>query len=88
MLRRKSLQCQQVVELLSDYLEHALPRRLVRLIDAHLALCPNCTAYLEQLRTTTDLASALRGEDVPDEVVDALSEAFDTFHRESGTRGD
>ena len=50
--RRDDLVCQQVVELVTDYLEGVLSRRDRKRFDRHLRACPNCTAYLEQMRTT------------------------------------
>lgn len=59
LLRRKDLVCQQAVELLTDYLEGALSRRDRRRLEAHLRDCPNCAAYLEQIRTTIRLSGAV-----------------------------
>ena len=58
-LRRKDLVCQQAVELVTDYLEGALSRRDRRRFEAHLRACPNCTAYLEQIRMTIRLTGAI-----------------------------
>jgi anti-sigma factor RsiW len=53
------LLCQEVVELLTEYLSHTLaPEDLVRL-EQHLLTCPPCTAYLEQFRATLELAGGL-----------------------------
>jgi len=79
--RDRSLACQQVVELLTDHLEGALPPRLATLLDRHLAACPNCSAFLEQLRVSIALASSIPPADVPDDVVDALTDAFAEYHR-------
>ena len=50
--RRDGLACVQAVELMTDYLEGALPaRRRVR-FEAHLASCPACAVYLDQMRET------------------------------------
>ena len=74
--RRQSIVCQQWVELVTDYLEGALPRPLQQAADRHLDDCPHCREYLEQMRRTIDLTGRLAEEDVPDEVVDALAKAF------------
>ena len=50
--------CRQVVELVTDYLEGALPGQLQDAVERHLAVCPPCVVYVEQMRTT---AAALRG---------------------------
>ena len=51
------LACINVVELVTDYLEGALPAVEARRLERHLATCPGCTEYLEQLRA---IAGSLR----------------------------
>jgi anti-sigma factor RsiW len=63
-LSREELVCQQVVELVSDYIEGALPRRERRRLEAHLVGCEHCSEYLEQMRTTIRLTGRLRREDL------------------------
>jgi anti-sigma factor RsiW len=62
-LRHRDIVCQQAVELVTDYLEGALTRRDRRRFEAHLRACPNCTAYVEQIRITIQLAGAIDTED-------------------------
>ena len=45
--------CQQVVELVTDYLEAALPTEDAELFEQHLNYCQGCEWYLAQMRTTT-----------------------------------
>jgi anti-sigma factor RsiW len=53
------LLCQEVVELVTEYLSHALsPEDRVRL-EKHLLTCAPCTAHLAQVRTTIALAGGL-----------------------------
>jgi anti-sigma factor RsiW len=47
--------CQELVELVSDYFDGALSDPDRDAFDAHLALCPGCVTYLEQMRTTMRL---------------------------------
>ena len=77
LLRRRVIVCQQWVELVTAYLDDALPRRLTRAIDRHLADCEHCTEYLGQMRRTIELTGHLRDDDVPAEVVDVLTRAFE-----------
>jgi anti-sigma factor RsiW len=44
--------CQELVELVTDYFDGALPDDVHTAFDAHVAVCPGCDAYLEQMRTT------------------------------------
>jgi len=52
------LACIDEVELVTDYLEGALPAAEARRLERHLETCPGCTEYLEQMRT---LAAGLGG---------------------------
>lgn len=64
-LRQKpELVCQQVVELVTDYLEGALSRSERRRFEAHLAGCENCTEYLSQMRATIRLTGRLDADDL------------------------
>ena len=42
--------CQQMVELVTDYLEGRLPAAERARFEAHLALCDGCEAYVDQMR--------------------------------------
>lgn len=77
-LRRKDLVCQQAVELVTDYLEGSLSRRDRRRFEAHVRACPNCSAYLEQIRLTISLTGRID----PDELSpDAQADLIDLYHR-------
>ena len=55
-----ALTCQELVELVTDYLEGALsPLGRIR-FEEHLVTCTGCTAYLEQMRRTIHAAAAER----------------------------
>ena len=74
------LACQELVELVTDYLEGALPAAERARFDAHVAACPGCGEYLEQMRATlalTRASGALEGR--PE--VDGLLRAFRDWHR-------
>ena len=76
--------CNQVVELLTDYLEGALDPEMRRRVEAHLDLCPPCVVFLDQLRATIDSLEEIPVETLPSDTVDALEAAFRSFHS-SGT---
>ena len=67
LLGRKDMVCQQAVELVTDYVEGALSRRDRRRFEAHLRACPNCSAYLEQIRATIALSGSITPEDLTPE---------------------
>lgn len=80
---RRVVVCQEWTELITDYLEGALPRQLVKAIDRHLAGCPHCVEYLAQMRRTIELTGHLDDEsfdDVPSDMIDLLVRAFEEFH--------
>lgn len=49
------LSCQEVVELVTDYLENVLLPEMGKRLEAHLAECPGCEHYIEQVRLTIDM---------------------------------
>ncbi len=46
------MNCQGLVELVTDYLERALEPEERERFEEHLGLCPDCAAYLDQMRQT------------------------------------
>jgi anti-sigma factor RsiW len=44
------LTCRAIVEMVTDYLEDALAPRIRARVERHLAGCPGCRAYLDQMR--------------------------------------
>ena len=76
------LTCQELVELVTDYLEETLPGDARVRFDEHLAGCPYCRTYLEQFRTTIELAGTLREEDVTPAAREALLARFAEWKRE------
>ena len=75
------ISCREVVEIVTDYLEGALsPGELARM-EAHLAACPPCVTYVEQIRTTKRLAAQAEAELERRPDRDALLAAFREFRR-------
>lgn len=77
LLRPAEIPCQQVVEMISDYLEGALSPREHRRLEAHLAGCPHCSAYLAQMRETLRLTGRL----VPEDLSPAMQREFADVYR-------
>jgi anti-sigma factor RsiW len=63
---RGDLQCVEFVELITAYLDDALPDELRGQIDAHLETCEGCPIAIEQLRTVVELTGLLTESDVED----------------------
>jgi len=54
------IHCRELVELVTDYLDGVLPAHERAGIDAHLARCEGCTAYVGQFRATIALIGQTR----------------------------
>ena len=52
--------CTEEVELITDYLEGALRRPRPARLERHIATCPGCTEYVEQMRTLAGSLGELR----------------------------
>ena len=77
----REISCQEIVELVTDYLEDALPRDERKAFEEHLAGCPNCTNYLDQMQETIRLTGRLTEEALEPQLRDSLLEAFRDFRR-------
>jgi predicted anti-sigma-YlaC factor YlaD len=49
---QKDLNCQEVVELVTDYLEKALLPETQAQVEEHIATCPGCNSFYEQVQQT------------------------------------
>jgi anti-sigma factor RsiW len=72
----RELTCKELVELVTDYLEGALAADERRRFDEHLASCPYCRIYLEQMRQTVRAAGHLPDGSISPEALDALLAHF------------
>ena len=70
------LSCREFVELVTAYLEHALPADERERFEQHLRRCAGCEIYVEQMRRTAELAGAVSFEGLPAEAEDELLHAF------------
>lgn len=73
------LTCQELAELVTEYLEGAMPPPESTRFEAHLAGCPGCAIYLEQMRETVRLVGMLTEESIPVEGRERLLRAFRTW---------
>ena len=70
------MNCIQLVELVTDYLEGSMPAEQRARFDEHIAGCDGCTTYLEQLRVTIRLTGMLSEEQVAPDARDTLLGVF------------
>jgi predicted anti-sigma-YlaC factor YlaD len=78
---RADLSCDEVVRLVSDYLEGALTRPETARFEAHIVMCDGCAAYLDQMRETIRLVGELPEESVPDATWNRLRNTFRDWKR-------
>ncbi len=70
--RRRAIVCRQAVELVTDYLEGILSGRDRERFEAHLADCPHCREYLEQMKVTIAALGRVEPEALQPEARDEL----------------
>ena len=75
------ISCQEVVELVTDYLESALPADEAALFEQHLNFCDGCVWSVDQIRETVATAGRIREEDVPPETSGGLLGASRDWRR-------
>jgi len=82
--RRPGLACSELVELVTDYLDDALPRSDRARFEAHIAGCDDCTVYVAQFRETIAALDALPPEEPAPATVDALLRVFRGWSKDRG----
>ena len=83
MIDAEALSCQELVELVTDYLEDALDVATRAAFDRHIAGCPDCTRYLRQLELVVRATGYLTPSDLTPQAEDALLQAFRGWTRSS-----
>lgn len=81
-MRAKALDCMELVELVTDYLEGVMDHADRSRFEAHLSECDGCAAYVDQIRATITLGGRLREQDVPKPILDSLMIAFREWNAE------
>ena len=80
----EDLSCQELVELVTEYLEGALPPELHARFDQHIAHCTGCQTYLAQMRATIRATGSLTPGAVSPEAERTLLDAFRGWRSSSG----
>ena len=75
------LECRVLVEIVSDYLDGALPEEDRERFDAHLEVCEGCRRYLDQMRTTIRVVGTLSEDDLDPGAKDQLLQLFRDWNR-------
>jgi anti-sigma factor RsiW len=76
MTNATDLTCQELVELVTDYLEGALPATERARFEEHLAKCTGCRNYVAQMRITISSLGRLSEEAIPPQARDHLLGVF------------
>lgn len=71
--------CQELVELITEYLDGTLPPSERLRFDAHVRTCSGCEAYIEQMRITIRLLGKLSKESISAEAQRDLLATFRTW---------
>jgi anti-sigma factor RsiW len=68
----KDIACISGVELIADYLEGALPEDVRAALEAHVAGCARCVAFLASYRATPRILREATDATLPADVQDSL----------------
>jgi len=78
-----TLSCNEIVEMVTDYLEGDLDQPTAAALEEHLRLCPGCDRYVDQIRETVSTLGSITSESLSPQAQSDLLEAFRTFKRPS-----
>jgi predicted anti-sigma-YlaC factor YlaD len=73
--------CKELVELVTEYLEGTLSALDCARFEEHLAECPGCRTYLQQMRQTIRVLGRLPEESLSPDSREELLRAFRTWKR-------
>ena len=60
--------CENIVRLLVEFLEHRLPPDVHADLERHLAKCPQCLAQVKTYESTVSLLRSVKEDDLPPEL--------------------
>jgi predicted anti-sigma-YlaC factor YlaD len=75
-MTKRVLTCQELVELVTDYLEGTLGAEDRARFEEHLTLCEGCTNYVQQMRQTIQMVGRLSEESIAPPVRDEMLALF------------
>jgi anti-sigma factor RsiW len=68
--------CQELVELVTSYLEGGLPEKERVFFEQHLVICRACSTHLEQVRATQQALRGIASARIDPEAREKLIDAF------------
>jgi anti-sigma factor RsiW len=81
MAEHEHITCQEVVELVTDYLDRTLPPDEASLFEQHINFCDGCAWYLDEMRTAIATVGRISEEEMALETRDRLLTAFREWKR-------
>jgi hypothetical protein len=84
-IQQEVMSCQEFVELVTEFLDDALPEGHKARFEQHMHFCEGCVTYLEQIRTTAGMVSGTAEDRRPDE--NKIDELAAVFRRWKQSRG-
>ena len=78
--------CRELSEIVTDYLEGAMPLQDRIRFDLHLAVCPECRRYVEQMQRTVTSLGRVPAEPIAPEVEAKLLERFRDWKQTGSNR--
>ncbi|MEO5634816.1 zf-HC2 domain-containing protein [Gaiella sp.] len=75
------LSCEELVEIVTEYLEGGLTDAERERFEEHVVVCSGCANYLDQIRMTIELAGRVTVDDLMEETKTELLEAFRDWKR-------
>ncbi|MEO8288408.1 MAG: zf-HC2 domain-containing protein [Chloroflexota bacterium] len=73
--------CQELVELITEYFDGAMPSDERALFDRHMHACGACRTYVDQMRTTIELMGNLTTDTIPPQAEKELLNIFRHWKR-------
>ena len=71
-----TISCEEVVELVTEYLEGVLDSDTAAEVEAHLGLCQGCNLYVDQMRATIQALGRVPVESLSEDAQAELVRAF------------
>jgi predicted anti-sigma-YlaC factor YlaD len=75
------MSCRELVELVTEYFEGGLGQPERMRFEEHIAVCPPCREYLEEMRQTIDMVGKLTEQSISPEAETELLHAFRNWRR-------
>jgi len=79
----EEFKCQEMIEVVTSYLESALPPIERERFERHLSYCAGCSTYVDQMRETiTQTGNVQREESLPPALKERIVAQFRTWKRD------